>query len=297
MEPKPLPSPVRRSATPEQPIGKSSAGHQEGALLQTTNNSSPANKKQRGNGEGGDGPLNLSKPKGTVHTAAEDLRVDFSFIICFSSLLSSSGQGGSPTPPSTPSSTPTPLTSTASLTSSRMFPGQNHMLHGSGLLFPGHFLPYPAMPPHLSAMNFTGNSSSTNVFSYSNFIVDLHMQNTFKGNKMGFNPPSGAMGVNDRILGSDKLHGSMNSNNGGEPTGPFPTMPFFLPSLNGNALQNMANNTGNMAAAGDRSHQSEAPAKQQREGSSGNRNSELNPKCRFCISTSVQTNWLIIWNF
>ncbi len=96
---------------------------------------------------------------------------------------------------------------------------------------------------------------------------------------MGFNPPSGAMGgmgVNDRILGSDKLHGAMNSsNNGGEPTGPFPTMPFFLPSLNGNALQNMANNTGNMASAGDRSHPSEAPAKQQREGSSTNRNSKL----------------------
>lgn len=42
------------------------------------------------------------------------------------------------------------------MASSRMFPGQNHMLHGPGLLFPGPFLPYQAMPSHLNAMNFAG---------------------------------------------------------------------------------------------------------------------------------------------
>ena len=167
MEPKLLPSPVRRSATPEQPANKSASGnHTESS--QTTSNSSPANKKQRGAGEG-DGPLNLSKPKGT-HIRAHNLinrtfrnGKDENFWMTSGPLIMISfvhlfiaGQGGSPTPPSTPSSTPTPLTSTASLTSSRMFPGQNHMLPGSGLLFPGHFLPYPAMPPHLTAMNFTG---------------------------------------------------------------------------------------------------------------------------------------------
>nr|CAH0102460.1 unnamed protein product [Daphnia galeata] len=220
-----LPSPVRRSATPEQPTNKIATGHHEGVLLPSST-SSPVTKKQRGNREG-DGPLNLSKPK---------------------------GQGGSPTPPSTPSSTPTPLTSTVSLTSSRMFPGQNHMLHGSGLLFPSHFLPYPSMPPHLTAMNFTGN-------------------------KMGFNPPTmGGMGVNDRILGSDKHHGAMNSNNsGGEPSSPFPTMPFFLPSMNGNALPNIGNNTGitSMASPSERSHPSETPAKPQRDGGASNRNTKM----------------------
>nr|SVE85421.1 EOG090X0464 [Daphnia pulicaria] len=219
-----LPSPVRRSTTPEQPANKTAAGNHEGVLLPSST-SSPVTKKQRGNREG-DGPLNLSKSK---------------------------GQGGSPTPPSTPSSTPTPLTSTASLTSSRMFPGQNHMMHGSGLLFPSHFLPYSSMPPHLAAMNFTGN-------------------------KMGFNPPNmGGMGVNERILGSDKHHGAMNSNNSGEPNSPFPTMPFFLPSMNGNALPNISNSTGivSIASSSDRSHSSETPAKQQRDGSSSNRNTKM----------------------
>lgn len=94
---------------------------------------------------------------------------------------------------------------------------------------------------------------------------------------MGFNPPSGAMGVNDRILASDKLHGAMNSNNGGEPTGPFPTMPFFLPSLNGTALQSMGSNTAmsSMSTGSEHSvHPSETSAKPQREGSS-NRNSKF----------------------
>lgn len=61
MESKHMPSPVRRSATPEQPTSKSSTSHHDSAVQPT--NSSPANKKQRGAGEG-DGPLNLSKPKG-----------------------------------------------------------------------------------------------------------------------------------------------------------------------------------------------------------------------------------------
>jgi len=148
-----LPSPVRRSTTPEQSANKISSGNHEGVLLPSST-SSPVTKRQRGNREG-DGPLNLSKPKGIL-TQKEDDWLETRLLILFVLIL---GQGGSPTPPSTPSSTPTPLTSTASLTSSRMFPGQNHMLHGSGLLFPSHFLPYPSMPTHLSAMNFTGNSS------------------------------------------------------------------------------------------------------------------------------------------
>ncbi|KZS13645.1 Transcription factor SOX-5-like protein [Daphnia magna] len=195
-----LPSPVRRSATPEQPINKTGTGHHEGPALSSSNIPS-ATKKQRANREG-DGPLNLSKTK---------------------------GQGGSPTPPSTPSSTPTPLTSTVSLTSSRPFPGQNHMMHGSGLLFPSHFLPYPSMPPHLSAMNFTG---------------------------------------------SDKHPGAMNCSNGAELNGPFPTMPFFLPTLNGAALPNMAN-AGAMASSGEGSQSSETTGKQQRDGSSSNRNTKM----------------------
>ncbi len=95
---------------------------------------------------------------------------------------------------------------------------------------------------------------------------------------MGFNPPNmGGIGANDRILGSDKHHGAMNSNNGGEPNSPFPTMPFFLPSMNGNALPNISNGTGivSIAPSGDRSHSSETPAKQQRDGSSSNRNSKF----------------------
>ncbi|XP_059352562.1 transcription factor Sox-6-like isoform X2 [Daphnia carinata] len=192
-----LPSPVRRSATPEQPNSKPA---NEGPALSSSNAPS-ATKKQRGNREG-DGPLNLSKTK---------------------------GQGGSPTPPSTPSSTPTPLTSTVSLTSSRPFPGQNHMMHGSGLLFPSHFLPYPSMPPHLSAMSFTG---------------------------------------------SDKHPGAMSSSNGGELNGPFPTMPFFLPTLNGAGLPNMAN-AGAMASSGEGSQSSEPTGKQQRDGSSSNRNTKM----------------------
>jgi hypothetical protein len=95
---------------------------------------------------------------------------------------------------------------------------------------------------------------------------------------MGFNPPTmGGMGVNDRILGSDKHHGAMNSNNSGEPNSPFPTMPFFMPSLNGNALPNIGNNTGIASAtsSGERSHPTETPVKQQRDGGSSNRNSKF----------------------
>ena len=59
-----LPSPVRKSATPEQPINKMATGHHEGVLLPSST-SSPVSKIQRGNREGdGHGPLNLSKPKG-----------------------------------------------------------------------------------------------------------------------------------------------------------------------------------------------------------------------------------------
>jgi hypothetical protein len=104
-------------------------------------------------------------------------------------------------------------------------------------------------------------------------------QSSYAGNKMGFNPPTmGGMGVNDRILGSDKHHGAMNSNNsGGEPSSPFPTMPFFLPSMNGNALPNIGNNTGitSMASPSERSHPSETPAKPQRDGGASNRNSKF----------------------
>ena len=114
---------------------------------------------------------------------------------------------------------------------------------------------------------------------------------------MGFNPPPGAlggMGVNDRILGSDKLHGAMNSTNG-ESTGPFPTMPFFLPSLNGNALQNMANNSAvtSIAPPSDRSHTSETPTKQQRDGNSSNRNSNSNLNVEWI---NQLTNW-VLFNF
>lgn len=92
---------------------------------------------------------------------------------------------------------------------------------------------------------------------------------------MGFNAPSvGGMGTNDRILGSDKHPGAMNSNNGGELNGPFPTMPFFLPSLNGTAMPNMGN-TGAMASSGEGSHSSETTGKQQRDGSTSNRNSKF----------------------
>jgi hypothetical protein len=57
-----LPSPVRRSTTPEQSANKTAAGNHEGVLLPSST-SSPVTKKQRGNREG-DGPLNLSKSKG-----------------------------------------------------------------------------------------------------------------------------------------------------------------------------------------------------------------------------------------
>lgn len=62
-----LPSPVRKSATPEQPINKMATGHHEGVLLPSSTSSrrSKVSKIQRGNREGdGHGPLNLSKPKG-----------------------------------------------------------------------------------------------------------------------------------------------------------------------------------------------------------------------------------------
>lgn len=57
-----LPSPVRRSATPEHTCNKGT-GHHEGSALSSSNTPS-ATKKQRGSREG-DGPLNLSKTKGT----------------------------------------------------------------------------------------------------------------------------------------------------------------------------------------------------------------------------------------
>lgn len=92
---------------------------------------------------------------------------------------------------------------------------------------------------------------------------------------MGFNAPTvGGMGTNDRILGSDKHPGAMNCSNGAELNGPFPTMPFFLPTLNGAALPNMAN-AGAMASSGEGSQSSETTGKQQRDGSSSNRNSKF----------------------
>jgi hypothetical protein len=95
---------------------------------------------------------------------------------------------------------------------------------------------------------------------------------------MGFNPPSiEGMGVNDRLLGPDKHQGAINNNNSVEPKSPFPTMPFFLPSMNGNALPNIGNNTGitSMASPSERSHPSETPAKPQRDGGASNRNSKF----------------------
>lgn len=106
------------------------------------------------------------------------------------------------------------------------------------------------------------------------------MQST--GNKMGFNHAPGALGamaVNERILGSEKLPGAMNSANGSDPaSSPFPTMPFFLPSLNGAALPgNLANNVTQMTPAGEHPSSAESPAgKHQRDGStSGRSNSKL----------------------
>jgi hypothetical protein len=95
---------------------------------------------------------------------------------------------------------------------------------------------------------------------------------------MGFNPPSiEGMGVNDRLLGPDKHQGAINNNNSVEPKSPFPTMPFFLPSLNGYTAPNIGNNTEivSMASSGDRSHRSETPFKPQSEGGFSNRNSKF----------------------
>lgn len=104
---------------------------------------------------------------------------------------------------------------------------------------------------------------------------------------MGFNPTAGlGMALNERMMASDKLHiNSMNSINSGmggpEPGNPFQNMPFFLPSLNGSALQSMAANNINSMAAGERggslhpSHcPTEAPTKQ-RDAASTNRNTKI----------------------
>lgn len=97
---------------------------------------------------------------------------------------------------------------------------------------------------------------------------------------MGFNPASGAlgaMGLNERMLSNEKL--PMNNANGSDPaTSPFPTMPFFLPTLNGGAMPaNLANNGTQMTPIGERHSSGESPAgKQQRDGSaSGRSNSKF----------------------
>jgi len=71
-----LPSPVRRSTTPEQSANKISSGNHEGILLPCSTSSS-VTKKQRGNREG-DGPLNLSKSKGIL-TQKENHRLETHF--------------------------------------------------------------------------------------------------------------------------------------------------------------------------------------------------------------------------
>ena len=112
---------------------------------------------------------------------------------------------------------------------------------------------------------------------------------------MGFNPSTmGGMGVSERLPGSDKHHGAMTSNSSGELNSPFPTMPFFLPSMNGNTLPNISNSAGivSIASSGDRSHPSETPAKQQRDGSSSNRNSKFPQEMRNSIKnkSSIRYN-------
>jgi len=116
------------------------------------------------------------------------------------------------------------------------------------------------------------------------------------------------MALNERMMASDKLHiNSMNSINSGiggtEPGNPFQNMPFFLPSLNGNALQSMAANNINSMATGERggslhpSHcPTEAPTKQ-RDAASTNRNSKHYFPLRdfwFIIAPFYKGNWSII---
>ena len=102
------------------------------------------------------------------------------------------------------------------------------------------------------------------------------------GNKMGFNPAAGlGMAMSERMLVPDKLHvNSMNSGMAPEPGNPFQNMPFFLPSLNNGALQNMAGNNMNSMATGERGsslHPSHCPvepaAKQRGDPPTTNRNS------------------------
>lgn len=100
------------------------------------------------------------------------------------------------------------------------------------------------------------------------------------GSKLGFNSPSsslGVMGGNERILGSDKMNTSLTNGNGSEQSNSFPALPFFLPSLNGTALQNIAANPAmtSVASTGDRSSTESHSSKQQRDSSnSSNRNSK-----------------------
>lgn len=107
---------------------------------------------------------------------------------------------------------------------------------------------------------------------------------------MGFNP--NATGLNDRLLsGADKLHGGdqqqqqlLSVNGGGHPP-PFPTMPFFLPSMNGNALQNMA--AAAAVANSERGAQTETstPAgKQPREGSNSAHRNGIHHCCTPLLS-------------
>lgn len=96
---------------------------------------------------------------------------------------------------------------------------------------------------------------------------------------MGFNQAAGlAMANNDRSMGSEKMHtNAMNGTANGDQAS-FPSVPFFLPALNGAALQNMANSNIHPNASAERSNplqsqcQSDAPAKQ-RDAPSTNRNS------------------------
>ena len=109
---------------------------------------------------------------------------------------------------------------------------------------------------------------------------------------MVFNPAQ-ANSMNERMLGTGSADKLGHSGGDQQHSGPFPSMNFFLPSLNGSALQNMAGANSAMAAAaaaaasaaaattGDRAGRcssGEAPAsgKQQREGS-GSRNSKTVP--------------------
>ena len=48
------------------------------------------------------------------------------------------------------------------------------MLQGSGLLFPGPFLPYPGMPSHLNAINFSGKFICLNTAFRRNILSESH---------------------------------------------------------------------------------------------------------------------------